>query len=198
MFTGIVQSLGKLIALHKKAFPELIVEVSPHRALAIGDSVAVNGACLTVVKIKDRQVTFDLSRETLSRSNFADLVRGSVVNIELPLTLNDLVSGHLVSGHLDGTVRTRSINRSAEHFTFAFTFSQSQWRPFLVHKGSVALNGISLTLSEVGESSFAVEIIPHTLKTTNLGFLKVGDRVNLELDLIGKYIYNQKFKTGDK
>ena len=198
MFTGIIQSTGKLISLDKKAFPELVIEAKPHREVAVGDSVAVNGACLTVAKIKDLRFTFHLSRETLGLSHFGDLVRGSVVNIELPLSLNDMVGGHLVSGHLDGTVRTRSINRSPEHSAFAFTFSRREWRPFLIHKGSVALNGISLTISEVGNSSFSVEIIPHTLETTNLKLLKVGDRVNLELDLIGKYIYNQRFKTGEK
>jgi riboflavin synthase len=198
MFTGIVQSLGKLVALNKKASPELIVDTKLERDIRIGDSVAVNGACLTVVKIKNSEYTFNLSRETLALSHFGDLVRGSVVNIELPLSLNDLVSGHLVSGHLDGTVRARSLGRSPEHSAFAFTFSRREWRPFLVLKGSVALNGISLTLAEVRDSSFSVEIIPHTLETTNLRFLKVGDRVNLELDLIGKYIYNQRYLMGKK
>lgn len=198
MFTGIIQCLGKMVALNKKAFPELIVDMDPPRQIQIGDSVAVNGACLTVVKINNGGYTFNLSRETLGLSHFSDLTRQSMVNVELPLTLNDLVGGHLVSGHLDGTARTRGINRSPERLEFAFTFSRREWRPFLVYKGSVALNGISLTLSRVGESSFSVEVIPHTLESTNLKFLKVGDRVNLELDLVGKYIYNQRFKTGEK
>lgn len=198
MFTGIIQTLGKMLALNKKSFPELVVEMKPVREVRIGDSVAVNGACLTVVEIKNSRYTFNLSRETLKLSHFGDLARGAEVNIELPLSLNDLVGGHLVSGHLDGTVRTRALSRSAEHAAFSFTYSRRDWRPFLITKGSVALNGISLTLSEVRESSFSVEIIPHTLAASNLKVLKVGDRVNLELDLIGKYIYNQRFKTGDK
>ena len=198
MFTGIIQTMGKLVALNKKAFPEVIIDMKLPREIQIGDSVAVNGACLTVVKRNREKYTFNLSRETLALSHFSDLVRGSVVNIELPLSLNDLISGHLVSGHLDGTVRTRSISRSPEHSMFSFTFSRSEWRPFLIYKGSVALNGISLTLSETRDSFFSVEIIPQTLETTNLKFLKIGDRVNLELDLIGKYIYNQSFKASKK
>jgi riboflavin synthase len=193
MFTGIIQAQGSLVSLKKKIFPEMVVEFILPEKVAIGDSVAVNGACLTVVKMENSRFSFDLSRETLNISNFNDLPRGSLLNIELPLTLTAFLSGHLVSGHLDGTVRTRSINRSAERSTFVFTFTRKEWRRFLVFKGSVALNGISLTVSEIGDSSFSVEVIPHTLETTNLKFLKIGDRVNLELDLIGKYIYNQKY-----
>jgi len=191
MFTGIVLCMGKLVALKKKNFPELFVSMKLPREIIPGDSVAVNGACLTVTGIDAGEYRFDLSRETLSLSSFADIPAGAMLNIELPLTLNDLVSGHLVSGHLDGVVRTRSINKSPERSHFSFTFSRPDWKPFLVYKGSVSLNGISLTISEVGGSHFSVEVIPHTLETTNLKYLKVGERVNLELDLIGKYIYNQ-------
>ena len=193
MFTGIIHSMGRLVSLNRKTFPELVVEIGLKEPVKIGDSVAVNGACLTVVKIEGARYRFDLSRETLKLANFNDLAPGNRVNIELPLTLNTFVSDHLVSGHLDGTVRTRSINRSAERTSFDFTISEKQWKRFLVTKGSVALNGISLTVSEVRDSSFSIEVIPHTLENTNLKFLKIGDRVNLELDLIGKYIYNQKY-----
>ena len=192
MFTGIVLCMGKLVALKKKNVPELSVRMELPREIVLGDSVAVNGACLTVTGMSDGEYRFDLSRETLSLSNFSDMRAGAILNIELPLTLNDLVSGHLVSGHLDGVVRSRSINRSAERTRFSFTFARPDWKPFLVHKGSVSLNGISLTVAEVKGSSFSVEVIPHTLETTNLRYLKIGERVNLELDLIGKYVYNQK------
>lgn len=192
MFTGIVLCTGKLVALKKKNFPELSVKMELPRDILTGDSVAVNGACLTVTGINTGEYRFDLSRETLALSNFADIPVGAMLNIELPLTLNDLVSGHLVSGHLDGVVRSRSINKSSERAHFSFTFNRPDWKPFLVHKGSVSLNGISLTVTEVGASTFSVEVIPHTLETTNLKYLKIGERVNLELDLIGKYLYNQK------
>lgn len=192
MFTGIILCMGKLIALKKKNFPELSISMQLPQAIKVGDSVAVNGACLTVIGINSREYTFDLSRETLALANFSDIPSGSMLNIELPLTLNTLVSGHLVSGHLDGTVRTKAINKSAERSSFSFTFNKPEWKPFLVYKGSVALNGISLTVSEIRDSSFSVEVIPHTLEITNLKYLRIGERVNLELDLIGKYIYNQR------
>jgi riboflavin synthase len=190
MFTGIVLCTGRLKALSKKNFPELSVMMELPREIRIGDSVAVNGACLTVTGIHSGEYRFDLSRETLALSNFGDIHPGDPLNIELPLTLNDLLGGHLVSGHLDGTVRTQAINKSAERSRFVFTYTRTEWRPFLIHKGSVTLNGISLTLAETGSSHFAVEVIPHTLDNTNLKVLKIGQRVNLELDLIGKYVYN--------
>lgn len=195
MFTGIISQLGRLIALEKKTFPLLTVEFDLSRPVNIGDSVAVNGACLTVVQIEGNRYRFNLSQETLKFSHFGDLVAGSYLNIELPLTLQDFLSGHLVSGHLDGVVRVRDINKSSESSKFSFTFQDRNWRKFLVHKGSVTLNGVSLTITDVGESSFSTAIIPHTLASTNLKYLKPGERVNIELDLIGKYLYNLQNQT---
>lgn len=192
MFTGIVFELGKLIALEKKAAPLLVAEMTLPEHVKIGDSIAVNGACLTAVSITGNRYTFNLSRETLKLSNFDDLSTGSVLNIELPLTMKDFLSGHLVSGHLDGVVRVKSINKSSESTRFSFTYLDKSWRKFLVHKGSVTLNGVSLTITEVKESYFSLAVIPHTLVATNLKYLRVGQRVNVELDLIGKYLYNIK------
>jgi riboflavin synthase len=192
MFTGIVLTLGTLQALEKKEFPVLRMSAQLPGELKLGDSVAVNGACLTIIQMAGSEYSFNLSQETLKMSNFLDLSRGSVLNLELPLTLKDFLGGHMVSGHLDGVVRVKSIQKRAGGTKFSFVFNKSDWRKFLIPKGSVTLNGVSLTLSEVGSSFFSVEVIPHTLDATNLKLLKVGDRVNLELDLIGKYLYNFK------
>lgn len=192
MFTGIVLTLGTLQALEKKDFPVLRLSAQLPEGLKLGDSVAVNGACLTIIQMSGSEYSFNLSQETLKMSNFLDLSRGSVLNLELPLTLKDFLGGHMVSGHLDGVARVKSIQKRAGSTKFSLVFNKSDWKKFLIPKGSVTLNGVSLTLSEVGSSFFSVEIIPHTLDATNLKLLKVGDRVNLELDLIGKYLYNFK------
>ena len=190
MFTGIVLKMGKLLALEKKNPITLSVETGPLDRVKIGDSVAVNGACLTMVATDGKQCRFHLSEETLKLSNLGDIPRGSYVNLELPLTLQDFLGGHLVSGHLDGTARLKTIQKHGSSTTFTFTFQERDWKRFLIHKGSVTLNGVSLTLSNVSETTFSVEVIPHTLETTNLKYAKIGERVNLELDLIGKYVYN--------
>ncbi|MCK5057149.1 MAG: riboflavin synthase [Candidatus Aminicenantes bacterium] len=190
MFTGIITNTGKLASLQKKSLPTITLECDLPEKVKIGDSVAVNGACLTVVEIKDNSYTFNLSSETLRLSNFGDLVRGSILNLELPLTLQDFLSGHLVSGHLDGVVRIKAINKSSESTIFSFVYRDRAWRKFLVYKGSVTLNGVSLTIMEAGSSDFSAAVIPHTWHATNLKYLKTGERVNIELDLIGKYLYN--------
>lgn len=192
MFTGIVLKTGKLLSLDRKREITLTVETGRLEDVKIGDSVAVNGACLTVVEFNTARThcKFNLSQETLKLSNFADLTKGTLVNIELPLRLQDFLGGHLVSGHLDGVVRLRGIQKKGDSTTMSFTYQNKDWKKFLVHKGSVTLNGVSLTLSQVKATYFAVEIIPHTLESTNLKYAKIGERINLELDLIGKYLYN--------
>jgi riboflavin synthase len=195
MFTGIILKMGKLVSLDKKDPITLTIETGLLERVKTGDSVAVNGACLTVVAFDGNNCQFHLSDETLKLSNFSDITRGSYVNLELPLTMQDFLGGHLVSGHLDGVARVKSVQKRPGSWTFSFTYQDRHWRKFLVHKGSVALNGISLTLSEVRESFFSVEVIPHTLETTNLKYTKIGDRMNLELDLMGKYLYNLKITT---
>lgn len=190
MFTGIILKMGKFISLERKTSPTLTIDAGELANVKIGDSVAVNGACLTVVERADRLYKFNLSQETLRLSNFGDLTRGSYVNIELPLTLQDFLGGHLVSGHLDGVVRVKAINAGAGSTKFSFVYRDRQWKKFLIHKGSVTINGVSLTISEVKSSYFSVEIIPHTLEATNLKYLKIGERVNLELDMLAKYLHN--------
>ncbi len=190
MFTGIILKMGKLVSLEKKNKIEMTIDVDLSEDMKIGDSIAVNGTCLTLIKAISNRYKFNLSKETLGLSNFNDLRPGSFVNIELPLTLNDFLSGHLVSGHLDGTVRVKSINRSVESSKICFTYQDNSWKKFLVYKGSVTLNGISLTIVDVKGSFFSVNVIPHTFDTTNFKYLKIGERVNIEFDLIVKYLYN--------
>lgn len=190
MFTGIILKMGSMVSLEKKSIIEMTIDVDLSKNIKIGDSIAVNGACLTVIQISSNRCKFNLSRETLRFSNFNDLITGSFVNIEFPLTLNDFLSGHLVSGHLDGTVRVKSINRGVESSKIYFTYKDRSWKNYLVNKGSVTLNGISLTITEIKGSFFSVSVIPHTFNTTNFKYLKIGERVNIELDLIAKYLYN--------
>jgi riboflavin synthase len=190
MFTGLIAASAALVKLEKKNRPVLTVRAVLDKPLAIGDSLAVNGVCLTLIEKKGDLLRFNLAAPTLRLSNLGDLPVGTFLNIEFPVPADGFLGGHLVSGHIDGTVRTRAINKGDQGSRFIFSFREREWKNFLVPRGSVALNGVSLTLAEVSASWFAVEIIPHTLASTNLQFLRIGQRVNVEFDLIGKYLYN--------
>ncbi len=189
MFTGLIQDVGKIAALRvNKRSAVLAVETSLSvRSMRLGASIAVNGACLTVMKKGKHTFTVDVSPETLNRTSLAILGIGSLVNLERPLQLQDELGGHLVTGHVDGIAVVESIETQGE-FTF-FTFRVPvQLGAFLVSKGSVAVDGISLTINECSRRRFSVAIIPFTLEHTNLRARRVGDKVNIETDLIGKYV----------
>lgn len=190
MFTGLIVATAALVRLEKNNRPVLTIRAALDKALAIGDSLAVNGVCLTLIEKKGDLLRFNLAAPTLHLSNLSDLPAGTFLNIEFPVTPNGLLGGHLVSGHIDGTVRVRAINKGDQNSRFIFSFREREWKKFLVPRGSVSLDGVSLTLAEISASWFAVEIIPHTLASTNLQFLRIGQRVNIELDLIGKYLFN--------
>lgn len=190
MFTGLVANIGRLVSLDRGREPRLSVATDLASRVEVGDSVAVDGACLTVISASGDQLGFNLSGETLARSRFADLAAGQRLNLELPLKMEDLLGGHLVSGHLDGTARLHSRRAGRGAVRFTFTYTDGKWRPLLLDKGSVAVNGVSLTLVDVAASRFSVEVIPQTLRATNLDDLQRGVRVNVELDLVGKYLYN--------
>jgi riboflavin synthase len=195
MFTGLIATTAALVKLEKKNRPVLTIRAALDKPLAVGDSLAVNGVCLTLIEKKGDLLRFNLSAPTLRLSNLGDLPAGTLLNIEFPVTATGMLGGHLVSGHIDGTVRTRAINKGDQNSRFIFSFTERDWKKFLAPRGSVALNGVSLTLAEISDSWFAVEIIPHTLASTNLQFLRIGQRVNIELDLIGKYLYSfQRYK----
>jgi len=189
MFTGIIQHLG-----HFKGYSSGRTKISvsapvPASRLDLGDSLAINGVCLSVIKKEKDILFFDLSRETLRLTNLGSMRPGDRLNLELPVTLSTLLSGHLVTGHIDGTGKILSTVPSGEGKRFKLTYPRAM-SPFLVPKGSVAINGVSLTIAQLTSTTLAVEIIPVTLKSTNFSQLKRGDPVNIEGDLIGKYVYN--------
>jgi riboflavin synthase len=198
MFTGIISHRG-LFRGYRKGRSEMAVEAPGLAAgLAAGESVSVNGVCLTVAGMERDTLRFDLSKETLAKTTLGMLRTGDRLNLELPLTLATPLSGHLVSGHVDGVGRVIRVSSRPPGKRLTISYPAGL-RPFLVPKGSVAIDGISLTIASLGPASFEVELIPSTLAATNMGSLKSGARVNLECDMVGKYVYNwlsQGHKSG--
>lgn len=197
MFTGIVQGLGTVRSVKRMA-EGIVLSVVPDFDLERceqGESIAVNGVCLTATTIQSRFFSADVSPETLSRTTLSELGPGSRVNLERALQLSDRLGGHIVSGHIDcvGQVVER---RELKQFTL-FTFGlDSRYDRYLIEKGSVAVDGISLTVNSCRRGAFSVAIIPHTCAVTTLGFRKTGHEVNIELDIIGKYV--EKLLAGDR
>lgn len=189
MFTGLVAELGTVQNLVRQgnSYHLTVAARKVLENLKIGDSVAVNGCCLTVVKMDDACFTADVMPETVRLTNIGGLANGSRVNLERTLRLCDGLDGHIVSGHVEG-LGTISGQRP-EGIAVVTTIScGSDLLKYIIKKGSIAIDGISLTVTEVTETSFSVSLIPHTAKMTTLGFKKVGDKVNLETDIIGKYV----------
>jgi riboflavin synthase len=189
MFTGIVEATGKLDALIKKGDGgfRLEIETPFSDELREGASLAVNGCCLTVTDITESRLQFDLLGETLRRTNLGDLRPGDVVNLERPMAANGRFDGHLVQGHIDATAAVLSAEpKGADHRVEIEL--PSAFRQYAVFKGSIAVDGISLTIAELNANSFVLWIIPHTWQVTNLHRLEPGTRVNLEFDLIAKYV----------
>jgi riboflavin synthase len=192
MFTGLVVERGRLI---EDPVPSgaggvrMVIGHSPEtgKRLSIGASLAVSGVCLTVTEMTDHRVTVELSPETLSRTTLGGLRKGGEVNLEPSLRMGDPLGGHLVQGHVDGTAEVVDRRDLAGHRELAFSIPP-QLAPFLVEKGSVTVDGVSLTVSALGPDRFEVALIPHTLEVTTLSDLRPGDRVNLEVDVIGKYV----------
>ena len=191
MFTGLIEDVGKIESLRVRQ-RSAVLTVRTNLSLVgmkLGASIAVNGACLSVVKKGKRSFTVDVSPETLQRTNLEHQTIGSLVNLELPMRLAERLGGHLVTGHVDGVATVASIQRKGE-FTF-FTFRvPSALGSLLVSKGSVAVDGVSLTVNECRRERFSVVIIPLTLQHTNLRTRTHGDKVNIETDLIGKYVHS--------
>jgi riboflavin synthase len=191
MFTGLIEDVGKISALSwKNGSAVLSVKTHlPTRAMPLGASIAVNGACLTVVKKLRGAFTVDVSPETLARTNMRQLTVGSLVNLEQPMRLQERLGGHLVTGHVDGVGEIAAIGAQGEFTIFRFRVPPPLAR-LLVSKGSVAVDGISLTVNDCRRNGFSVAIIPFTLRHTNLQGRRVGDKVNIETDLIGKYVHS--------
>jgi riboflavin synthase len=191
MFTGLIEETGKVKSINRKG-NSLSIEVEAEKILEdtkIGDSIAINGVCLTVVSIKDRSFSFDVSKETLDRSNFKQIKIGEVVNLERALKVSDRLGGHIVQGHVDTTGKIIQITPLGEHTAFVIEIPE-RYTHFIVEKGSIAVDGISLTINSIEKNRFSLNIIPHTLEETNLKYRKVGDTVNIEFDIIGKYVFN--------
>jgi riboflavin synthase len=189
MFTGLIEDLGTVRAFHKGSASGRITVATglPMAEIALGDSIAVNGVCLTVVSLGDGTFNADVSPESLARTGLGELRAGSRVNLERALRLSDRLGGHLVSGHVDamGMIKARFQDQNAVRFTIE---APQEQMPYLVEKGSVAVDGISLTVNAVGASTFDVAVIPHSLANTTLQWRELGARVNIETDILGKYV----------
>jgi riboflavin synthase alpha subunit len=190
MFTGLVEALGRVGAVEtagqgrrlRVAAPE-----DPAWQLALGESVAVNGVCLTVVEAGAGRLAFDLAEETLRVTTLGELRTGDPVNLERPLRFDGRLGGHLVLGHVDGIGRVTAVRPEGEGARLEVEVPPGL-RPLLIPKGSVAVDGVSLTVAGLADTAFAVALIPHTLEVTTLGQRRPGDPVNLEMDVIGKYV----------
>jgi riboflavin synthase len=189
MFTGLVVSQGRVARVRsRKDMLELEVEARGlARSLAPGDSIAVNGVCMTAVATARKRFSVQAMAETLAVSNLGDLSKGDAVNLELPARLSDRLGGHLVQGHVDGTARVVRAE-PIDDALHVWLEADDGILGYLVRKGSVTLDGVSLTIVEVGRTTFQVALIPHTLAVTTLGSLGVGDRVNVEVDVLAKYV----------
>jgi riboflavin synthase len=189
MFTGIIEETGRVesFAASGEAWKLVIAAEAAMAGVALGDSIAVNGCCLTVTRFGDGRLHFDVLEETRRLTNFDDLAAGSLVNLERSLAFGGKMGGHFVTGHVDGTGSVEVFEQRGRDHYLAVRAPAGAGR-YLIHKGSVAIDGISLTVAEVEGDRFAVWLIPHTLAATNLRIRKAGDRVNLEFDLLGKYV----------
>lgn len=189
MFTGLIQSLGTVVEVAERPpGKRLVVQAeSTGREVRIGDSVAMNGCCLTAVEVSRDRWAFEAGPETLGRTNLGELAAGMQVNLEWSLAVGDLLGGHFVTGHIDavGTVARRHADRDWTTMWFRYPAALGGQ---LASKGSIAVDGVSLTLVDVEPEQFSVAIIPHTLRMTTLGQRRIGDHVNLETDLLAKYV----------
>lgn len=189
MFTGLIEATGKVAGFIRQGSAGVLrIETSlPLGEIALGDSIAVNGACLTVTDKKASLVAFDVSPETLSSTTIGHLVPGGLVNLERALRFGDRLGGHLVTGHVDAIASLQRLQTVSGNRVLDFTLPTDHLR-YLVPKGSVAIDGISLTVNTVSESGFSVNIIPHTFQNTTLAGIVAGHTANIETDIIGKYV----------
>jgi riboflavin synthase len=189
VFTGIIEELGSVSAFerHPDGAKMTIAAKTVTEDSKDGDSIAVDGVCLTALNITAESFTADLSEETLRRSTLGNLTAGSKVNLERALTLSSRLGGHLVQGHVDGRGTFLAAIQEGDFYTVRIGFPEELAR-YLIHKGSVAVEGISLTIAELTQDHFDIAIIPKTWELTNFSTLNVGDAVNLEVDMIAKYV----------
>ena len=190
MFTGIISAIGNINAIEHKGGDCRLTINTGKLSLSdtqLGDSIAVNGVCLTAVELRKQHFCADVSNETLSRTTLKNAVVGTPVNLELALTPTTRMGGHIVSGHVDGIGELIELKPDARSWRLLFK-APDELAKYIAEKGSITINGISLTVNAVNGALFSVNIVPHTLKETTLAGIKVGDKVNLEVDLLARYL----------
>jgi len=188
MFTGLVLGVGRIASMERsESGARIVIETPLVAELHTGDSIAVNGVCLSATSLRNGSFLADAMNETLSRTSLGDLAPGAQVNLELPLRASDRLGGHMVQGHVDGVGRVASVREDGFARRIEIEAPPELLR-YVIEKGSIAVDGVSLTVSAVVSRSFTVSLIPETLQRTNLGQAAAGDRVNLEVDVLAKYV----------
>ena len=195
MFTGIIEGLGNIVSFDKKTNNRSAAKMKIHigkiaKGLKIGDSVAINGVCLTAVSISKGITEFEMVGETIKKTNLGSLERGDKVNIERSLKIGERLEGHFVLGHVDGIGIISKIEKQSNQIQIWIKLPKGLSK-YVIKKGSITVDGISLTVVDVLKDQFSVSIIPHTVQITNLSYKKVGDKVNIETDILGKYILSE-------
>lgn len=196
MFTGIVTDMGKIVKM-KNVGDSILFTVKPSiknylKDCVIGDSMAINGACMTITELKNNNFQFTTINESLSKTNLGDLEIGDFVNLEKPMRMNAKIDGHIVQGHIDDTGIVKKINKLEDSWEYYIEFSK-KFRDNIIYVGSISVNGISLTIAEIVKETSSkvlikVAIIPHTYTVTNFKYLSIGSKVNLEFDMLGKFV----------
>ena len=191
MFNGIIYNTGKVISVEKtkKSIFIGILSNTIFKNKDLGSSISCNGVCLTLVKIDKKKIYFYLSNETLKRSNFRGVKINQIINLEKSLSYGKMISGHYTQGHVDTVAKVNKISIIDKTWLIKFRILDKKFNQYLIDKGSISINGVSLTISNTKKNYFTINVIPHTLKLTNLKDLKKNDLVNVELDIFGKYIY---------
>jgi len=192
LFTGIIEGIGKVIKINKnttnRSALQLMVDLGKHsKGLKIGQSVALNGVCLSVTKISKNKCSFELIDETIKKTDLGNLKVGGIVNIERSLKVGDRMEGHFVLGHVDGVGIIKKIEKKPKEVKLWFEIPKKLSK-YVVKKGSIALDGISLTVVDVKKNNASVCLIPHTMNATNFNSKKISDKINIETDILGKYI----------
>jgi len=195
MFNGIIFNTGRVVSI-KKNINSILIYIETKLKFSkreIGESVSCNGVCLTLVETKNKVIKFYISKETLRRSNFKTLKKNQIINLEKSLTYGKKISGHFTQGHVDTVASIKKIIFLDKSWIIKFKINEKKYRKFLVEKASISINGVSLTIGKVFNNNFEINVIPHTLKMTNLKILKINDLVNVELDIFSKYIYKYSY-----
>jgi riboflavin synthase len=192
MFTGLIEAVGTVDAITPTETGSRLSLQCPLAAeLGLGDSLAVNGVCLTVAAMDGEALHFDLLHQTTDVTNLGDLSEGNRVNLERPLAFGGRLDGHLVSGHVDTVAKVIDNGQTGEDWVLTVALPAAQ-RPLIIDKGSIAINGVSLTVAHLADDRFSVHLIPHTVAVTNLGDLQTGSPVNLEMDMVGKFVLRNR------